>query len=186
MLAQKAVRWARDHIAELAEADPAMPEGLRNRAADNWRPLLGIADAAGDEWRQHAVTSIRALLGGEAADASQGEQLLADMREIFGDKDRLKSSRVVTKLEGLEERPWPGKSIDERQVAALLKPFGIRPKTIRVGDKTPRGYMREDFEDAWARSYLRRTATPKHSNNIKHFGPLDPQHSASLLRLRRC
>ena len=89
VLAQKAVRWAQDHVEELGEADPTMPEGLRNRAADNWRPLLGIADAVGGEWRQHAVTSIRALLGGEAADASQGEQLLADMREIFGDKDRL-------------------------------------------------------------------------------------------------
>jgi Protein of unknown function (DUF3631) len=149
------VRWAQDHIEELAEADPAMPEGLCDRAADNWRPLLGIADAAGGEWRQHAVTSIRGFLGEEAGEASSGEQLLADMREIFGDKDRLESSRVVTKLELLEERLWAcwerGRCINERQVATLLKPFSIRPKTIRVGEKTPRGYMREDFEDAWAR-----------------------------------
>jgi putative DNA primase/helicase len=39
-LARKAARWAADHAAELAAADPAMPEGIINRAADNWRPLL--------------------------------------------------------------------------------------------------------------------------------------------------
>ena len=27
-----------------------MPAGVFNRAADNWRPLLAIADAAGGEW----------------------------------------------------------------------------------------------------------------------------------------
>jgi hypothetical protein len=35
-----------DHAAELAAADPAMPEGVVNRAADNWRPLLSITDLA--------------------------------------------------------------------------------------------------------------------------------------------
>jgi hypothetical protein len=35
--------WARD--AEL-NSDPAMPVQLRNRPADNWRPLIAIADAS--------------------------------------------------------------------------------------------------------------------------------------------
>ena len=29
--------------------DPAMPKGLRGRAADNWRVLLSIADAYGED-----------------------------------------------------------------------------------------------------------------------------------------
>jgi len=46
-LAHKAARWAADHAAELAAADPPVPEGIVNRAADNWRPLLAVADIAG-------------------------------------------------------------------------------------------------------------------------------------------
>ena len=49
-LARKAARWTADHAAELAAADPAMPEGVVNRAADNWRPLLSVADLAGGAW----------------------------------------------------------------------------------------------------------------------------------------
>ena len=36
-------------------------------------------------------------------------------------------------------------------LAARLRDYGIKPKTIRTGDATPRGYWREDFEDAWRR-----------------------------------
>jgi hypothetical protein len=46
-MARKMARWARDHMPALAMADPLMPDGIYNRAADNWRPLLTIADAAG-------------------------------------------------------------------------------------------------------------------------------------------
>src|SRR5262249_12851138 len=40
ILARQTVRWARDHGAELADADPVMPRGVINREADNWRALL--------------------------------------------------------------------------------------------------------------------------------------------------
>ena len=39
--------WARQCPLDL---DPPMPEELRNRAADNWRVLLAIADACSPEW----------------------------------------------------------------------------------------------------------------------------------------
>jgi putative DNA primase/helicase len=50
VLARKAARWAQDHAERIGETDPAMPDGIINRAADNWRPLLAIADQAGGEW----------------------------------------------------------------------------------------------------------------------------------------
>lgn len=46
-LARKAARWAKDNIGRLADMDPITPDALSNRSADNWRPLLAIADAAG-------------------------------------------------------------------------------------------------------------------------------------------
>jgi hypothetical protein len=31
-----------------------MPTGIYNRAADNWHPLLAVADRAGGDWPQRA------------------------------------------------------------------------------------------------------------------------------------
>ena len=47
-LARKAARWALDNADRIRDADPVMPAGVFNRVADNWRPLLAIADAAGE------------------------------------------------------------------------------------------------------------------------------------------
>src|SRR5262249_51436770 len=75
----KAARWAEDNFDQLVDADPQMPEALNDRAADNWRPLLAIADLAGGEWpqlaRQAALT-----LSGEAQDGAVGVELLKDIR----------------------------------------------------------------------------------------------------------
>jgi hypothetical protein len=35
--------------------------------------------------------------------------------------------------------------------AARLRKYEIRPKVIRIGDTTPRGYERPDLRDAWKR-----------------------------------
>jgi hypothetical protein len=63
-LAGKATRWAADHAAKLAAADPAMPEGIVNRKADNWRPLLSVADLAGNAWPERARRAAVELSGG--------------------------------------------------------------------------------------------------------------------------
>ena len=47
LLRRRAARWVADHLAALQAADPAVPDALHDRQADNWRPLLAIADAAG-------------------------------------------------------------------------------------------------------------------------------------------
>ena len=57
-LARKAMRWAADNEAALKAADPEIPEGISDRAADNVRILLAIADVAqggGPERARRAV-----------------------------------------------------------------------------------------------------------------------------------
>jgi hypothetical protein len=49
-LARRCARWALDNVARLRGADPPVPAELHDRAADNWRPLLAIADLAGGDW----------------------------------------------------------------------------------------------------------------------------------------
>ena len=36
-------------------------------------------------------------------------------------------------------------------MAQFLKPYGIKPKTIRIGEQTKSGYERGWFADAWSR-----------------------------------
>jgi len=50
MLRRRARRWCEDNLNILTAADPAVPDTLNDRAADNWRPLLAVADRAGGEW----------------------------------------------------------------------------------------------------------------------------------------
>ena len=45
-------------------------------------------------------------------------------------------------------------------MARLLKRFGIKPKMMRIGGESVRGYDRDWFEDAFARYIPCSTATP--------------------------
>jgi hypothetical protein len=67
-LRQRSWRSKQDHDEKLRSADPKMPAALRGRAADNWRRLLAIADAAGDDW------SLIARRASETLNASRNEQ----------------------------------------------------------------------------------------------------------------
>lgn len=159
-LRRMAWRWARDHENELREADPSVPPGLHDRAADNWRSLLAIADLAGGEWPNRARETALALAGGaDDDDGSVRTLLLRDLKEIFEKRgtDRLSSQDIVATLERMEERPWPEwgrsrKPLSKTGLAKLLKPFGVRPKTVKMPDgSTPRGYRRDELDESWSR-----------------------------------
>jgi putative DNA primase/helicase len=82
-LRSQAARWAADNSGHLVDPDPQMPAELNDRAADNWRPLLAIADLAGGSWP--ALARAAALkLSGESQDSALGVSLLRDIREAFG------------------------------------------------------------------------------------------------------
>ena len=157
-LARKAARWAEDNTDRIRDADPDMPAGVFNRMADNWRPLLAIADAVGGEWPWRARSAIER--GGTPAagdEQSVRALLLADIRTIFAERsaERLASAELIETLAAIEGRPWAewkaGKAITANGLARLLAPFAIVPDTIRLGDRTPKGYHLHQFEDAFAR-----------------------------------
>src|SRR5262249_2288140 len=54
VLARKAARWTQDNATAIGDADPKMPDGIINRAADNLRSLLAIADVAKGKWPKRA------------------------------------------------------------------------------------------------------------------------------------
>ncbi|HSR25778.1 MAG TPA: DUF3631 domain-containing protein, partial [Candidatus Eisenbacteria bacterium] len=46
--------WAAQVRDEVADAEPQMPEGIEDRPAQIWEPLIAVADAAGGEWPERA------------------------------------------------------------------------------------------------------------------------------------
>jgi putative DNA primase/helicase len=167
-LPRQCARWATDNMKALTEREPELPDDLDDRAADNWEPLLAIAEQAGGLWPERA-RAIALLLSGGRADAAEtgdtGVQFLADVRAIFVNNaiDRSTTKALLAALVDLEGRPWAewnrGRPISARQLSALLRRFGIKPGTIRVGDATPKGYVLGDLVDAFGRYLPERSAT---------------------------
>jgi hypothetical protein len=163
VLARQAARWAQDHAGTIAAADPEMP-GIHNREADNWAPLLSIVDVAGGPWPQRARAAATAghVAGGD--EASLIELLLGDIRDTFTKRamnkvepsDQIPSADLVAALVAIEGRPWAelGKSrkpLTSNALARRLKPLGIIPENIRIGDKVPKGYLLGRFKEAFSR-----------------------------------
>ena len=156
-LCRKCARWAADNREMLKTASPVLPDFLFNRVANNWEPLFAIAAAVGSSWPINVQTAAEAaVLSREDEEESFGVMLLADLRQLFKSHgERLSSTDIAENLAEMEERPWPefhsGRPITVRQVARLLRPFGIKPKTIRTGANRTKGYLSEQFRDAFER-----------------------------------
>jgi hypothetical protein len=117
---------------------------------------------SGPERARHALTEL-CTSESEEGD-SIGIRLLSDIRNIFDSNgaDRLATKELLAALIAQEnDAPWAERwehdlRNDTRgpaaKLARLLKPYGIKGRGIRLPDgATPRGYMRDDFEDAWKR-----------------------------------
>ena len=162
-LRDQLARWAQDNIEKLRVACPALPEGFQNRLAANWRPMFAIADLCGGDWPERARSAARALSNEDVE--SLYVQALAAIQDMFDEQadmfatpqNALMFSRDIVKgLLAIEDGPWNfyagkdrDKPITQNGLARLLKP--IAPQTIRIGDKTAKGYYRHQFEDEFER-----------------------------------
>lgn len=153
-----------------------------NRAADNWRPLIAIADAAGGDWPKRA-REIAHSTETAKQDQSTRAMLLADIRDIQREShsDRIGSAELATILGAMENRPWSewrnGKPITAAALARQLAPFNIQSATRREGSVTFKGYLWSDFVDAFA-SYL-----PDQS--VTQSQPTDGGHCDTLQTVTR-
>lgn len=167
-IACQCARFAADNLAAVKEAEPQVPEGLSDRAADGWTPLLAIADVAGGRWPMLAREAASVLSGATPGGDSLKVELLRDVRGIFTKRevDRIASSDLVEALVADPERPWAeynhGKAITQRQLARLLGAFGIVSGPVRLSEgRNLKGYKIDSFADAFAR----------------YLPPSDPSHS---------
>jgi hypothetical protein len=54
----------------------------------------------------------------------------------------------------IDESPWgdlKGKPLDARRLANILRPYGVESKQVRIGEKSQKGYRRDDLWDVWER-----------------------------------
>lgn len=159
-IVQKIARWTQDHEMDFMTQDANIPEIDNDRAYDNWTPLAVIADVAGGQWPGLIKEAFLAIEGG--ADPTDTEplsiELLRGIKRVFTDKnvDRLSTHDLVEALRTDPESPWDsginnGRGLDARSLSRFLKPFGIRPDGIRIGNATPNGYKLDWFSDAFSR-----------------------------------
>jgi len=144
--------WITEHLDDLRTADPVMP--LEDRAADNWAPLVAVADLAGGRWPARARKAAQVLTAqhGEAdAAESLNVQLLRDIATVWQSWPELfiGSTKLAAQLRSDENAPWAELDLSARRLFTRLKGFGIKPGHNAA--KTERGYRRNDFADAMVR-----------------------------------
>lgn len=144
-------------------SDPELPSTLQNRLADNWRPLISIADSLG--WGEQAREAM-VIFAREYRDADVKILLLADVRKVFDTRrvDCLPTKTLLEALDAVDEAEWPEfcgvrgdqlpHKLTETELAHMLRDFAIRPHTIwppnrTATSKSAKGYRRSQFEEAW-------------------------------------
>jgi hypothetical protein len=193
-LSRQIATWASDHVGQMSEARPSIPEALNDRQQDNWDPLFSVASLAGEAWLKKAGEAALAICD-VAEDASPQTQLLSDILAVFKSEGLIDdggkiaeeirrdgagrpnelvgipSQNLVTALVGMPDRPWSeinhGKQLTQNGLARKLKNFDIRPKNIRFGGTVLKGYAAADLVDSFVR-YLDSpfpTATPLQTND---------------------
>jgi hypothetical protein len=131
-----------------------MPPGLDDRAEDVWEALLAVADLAGGDWPARGRRAAQVLSAAAAADTTLAERLLADLRAVFGDADKMHGETILAALHRLDEAPWRdyyGRPLNARDLAGLLKPYGVSSADVKLDGVTKKGYRREHLDEPWTR-----------------------------------
>jgi Protein of unknown function (DUF3631)/Primase C terminal 2 (PriCT-2) len=164
-LRRKLARWADDNWETLARAQPQTPVGFHNRVRRNWWLLSAIAELAGPDWAEktrRAASSIEGLR--EVGDIEI--ELLADTKGVFDAENaaEISTKSLIAKLCEDEERPWAtfskGKQITDRQIARMLRKYGIPSEDVYPNGIHAKGYKLARFQEAWARYLTQPKNTP--------------------------
>jgi hypothetical protein len=167
---------------------PEMPRNLSDRARESWRILVAIADLAGNGWSERASKAMLALEH-TREDAALNVRLLVALRDIFAQKQtaKLTVQEIAEGLQELDDPPvpedfWRWVAVSDWRrfgvwLARTLKPFGVKPKKVRINGETKQGYELADFAEAFAR-YLPTPNQP--SPQDPNDAPNPPQPEAEI------
>jgi hypothetical protein len=153
--AERLAEWITSVISRLRMSEPEMP--VEDRAADTWEPLIAVADAAGGTWPERARTAAVTLTERAQEDDREESDTLMLLRHfrdhVFtgAEKEKASTEVALSALRGIPDHPQWVRDLDAATMAKMLRPYGIKPKNIRVPQGVRRGYRREWFVDSWIR-----------------------------------
>ncbi|MEU6481456.1 DUF3631 domain-containing protein [Streptomyces sp. NPDC047017] len=162
-LRDRLAQWAEHARGFVMGSWPEMPEGVSDRPADVWEPLLAIADAVGGHWSDRARAACVTLVTASKANdkGSLGVRLLCDLRDhVMVGIDRLPTVAILDRLNALDDAPWAdlhGKPLDNRRLSRMLAEYmtadnePIASRNIKTAGSVLKGYYAADLHDAWAR-----------------------------------
>ncbi|MET8905130.1 DUF3631 domain-containing protein [Streptomyces sp. NPDC004538] len=162
-LRDRLAQWTEQARDSVMGAWPEMPDGVTDRPADVWEPLLAIADAAGGDWPVRAREACVTLVAASKANdkGSLGVRLLSDLRDhVMVGIDRLPTVAILDRLNALDDAPWAdlhGKPLDNRRLGKMLAEYmtadnePIASRNIKTAGSVLKGYYSADLWDAWAR-----------------------------------
>jgi putative DNA primase/helicase len=181
----KCARFARDMAQFIAEAGKIRGEGLNDRAADTFDPLFVIARLAGEEWEEKLREAALAL-SSTADIENSGSGLILDIMDIIGESGREKmfSRDIVASLRegGLKSQTLKNPSLNEHQMARILRPYGVKPIAMRIGKEVRSRYLGEDFRDALKR-YVSKENIEARIQAIKQRRKLQKEAEAEAAKL---
>ena len=159
-LAARITDWAEAVRDEVRATRPPMPEGIRGRLAEKWRPMKRVAVVSGGRWPE--VVDRLALRDLEQIEADKEDGLLIekphvalvrDLIELWPEDTPLWESRnIVAQLAIHDDDKWGygspfGKPITTKRLGKMLATgYGINSTRLERGG--PRGYLRSDLARA--------------------------------------
>jgi putative DNA primase/helicase len=156
-LRSRLLRWSMDNVEALRNVVPSMPDGFSNRCADNWCLQFAIADLAGADWGAKARAAALKIEG-KSDSRTTSARALATTKLVLDavEGDAISSDDLIQKMAADPDSEWAGwgksgKPISQKQLANLLKRYGIVPEKARIDGRQVRGYVRAHFIEAWER-----------------------------------
>ena len=166
---ERLAEWALKIGSDAGRAWPDLPDGIVDRLAEVWEPIIAVADVTGVTWPERAreAAVYFANIAGDRA-PSLGVRLLTDLKTVFGDRPAMFTEDVLAALNGMDEAPWGnlrGNPLDPRGIANRLRQYGVKSTTVRIGDQVSKGYKAEDLFDPWQR-YLPPSPPPESVTSV--------------------
>lgn len=171
-LSERIAEFAAKVRTSVSAAWPELPEGIEDRDADIWEPILAIADAAGGHWPNTArAAAVVMVAKAKEKPATLGIKLLADIREVMDGRDRISTNDLLDGLHAKETAPWSnikGEAIDSRFLAKFLSKYDVPTNnTVKIDGRSVKGYLLSHLHDAFER-YLPSLQSSEVGNHGNH------------------
>ncbi len=166
---------------------PELPEAVRGRMKEKWRPMQRVADMAGGSWPSKCRHLIERELAVHEMEKEQGMAidkpavaLLRDVVAHWPQSEFWPTMQMVEQLKSVEPDRWgstdkfPKGLTPQRAGRMLWKAWQIRADRQRQSDGEPRGYFRRDVVKAAVRIGITTVSN-------EPAEPSEPSESATLI-----